>query len=131
MIAALLAASAALTGCKNEGGKFAEQSAKYGLCVLAKAQSCSLPDQHEAKVEKASVTSQNDAIRVSGVLKERTECENYAAHANLRSPDYISQAMINKIVVRPYGEPLAVNVDSACAAAPYNVSLTVAKSPAP
>lgn len=119
-----------LAGCTNEGGQFAEASTYYALCRLAEGERCDMPIPNGATVETASVVTTGDAVRVSGVLHSQEECENYASKAKARSPGYVLQAVVNQTAVAPYGYgPLKSEIQSACATAPYNVSLTVAMAP--
>lgn len=122
---------ASLTGCTDAGSVLAEESAKFAICTLDQGQSCQVTAPAGTRVEKATLASPEDAIRVFGTVSSTAECEGFAAHAKSRSPKHITQAIINNVVVMPYGEVLPHNpsVKSACAASPYNVSLIVAKAP--
>ena len=126
-----LAIAASLAGCTDAGGVLAEESAKFAICTLDQGQSCQVSAPTGTKVEKAAVASTDDAVRVLGTVSSMNECESFAAHSKSHSPKHIAQATINNIVVMPYGEIVAhaPSVKTACAAAPYNVSLTVAKAP--
>lgn len=120
-----------LNGCTDAGGVLAKESAKFAICTLDQGQACQLLAPAGTKVEKATVASVNDAVRVIGTLNSMNECEGFAAHSKSSSPKHIAQAMINDIVVLPYGEirAHATSVKIACVAPPYNVSLTIAKAP--
>jgi hypothetical protein len=123
--------SSGLVGCSNAGGTLAEESAKFAMCILDQGQSCQESAPAGAKVEKATVASLDDAVRVLSTVSSMSDCEGFAAHAKSRSPKHITQATINNIVVMPYGEvmPHGPSVKTACATPPYNVALTVAKAP--
>jgi hypothetical protein len=126
-----LAATVTLSGCMDAGSVLAEESGKFGICALDQGQNCQVHSPDGTKVEKASVASTNDAVRILGAVSTASECEGFAAHAKSHSPKHIAQATINNIVVMPYGEvmPHGPSVKTACATPPYNVSLTVAKAP--
>lgn len=126
-----LVAAGSLSGCWDGGSILAEESGKYAICVLDEGQSCPIRAPEGTKIEKASWAANDDAIRVTGVVKTESECEGFAAHSRSRSPKHVSQVTINNTVVMPYGEdsPSERALEMACAKPPYNVSLTVAKAP--
>jgi hypothetical protein len=126
-----LSTTAGMSGCTDAGGVLAKESAKFAICALDQGSSCQISAPAGTKVEKATVATADDAIRVSGTVSSVNECEGFAAHAKSRSPKHIAQATINNTVVMPYGEVLThtPSIKSACATPPYNVSLTVAKAP--
>lgn len=126
-----LAIVASMTGCTDAGGVLAKESTKFAMCTLDQGQSCQLSAPSGTKVEKATVASADDAVRVQGMVRRKNECEGFAAHSKSGSPKHIAQAMINDIVVLPYGETMAHtnSVKTACATPPYKVSLTIAKAP--
>ena len=115
----------------DAGSLLAEEGNKFAICALDQGQKCEAHAPDGTKVEKASVASTDDAVRVLGVVKDKSECEGFAAHSKSRSPKHIAQATINSVVVLPFGEvlPHGPSVTTACATPPYNVSLTVAKAP--
>lgn len=119
-----------LSGCTNEGAGLAEASFYYAQCRLAHGERCDRHAPDGATVETASMVAADDAVRVRGVVQSKDECENYASNAKPRAPGYFVQAVINQTVVASYGDgPLPSAIKSACADAPYRVSLTVAKAP--
>jgi hypothetical protein len=128
---AAFAAVATLSGCMDGGSVLAEESNKFAICSLDQGQNCQVHAPDGTKVEKASVASTDDAVRVLGMVKDKSECEGFAAHSKSRSPKHIAQATINNVVVLPFGEvlPHGPSVITACATPPYKVSLTVAKAP--
>lgn len=126
-----LITAVSILGCTDAGGAMAEEGAKYAICALDQGEGCKMAAPTGTKVEKATVASSDDAIRVSGTVSSMSECEGFAEHSKSRSPKHIAQATINNVVVLPYGEvlPHGPSVKTACATPPYNVSLTVAKAP--
>lgn len=129
--AAAFAAVATLSGCMDGGAVLAEEGNKFAICALDQGPNCQTPAPEGTKVAKASVASADDAVRILGAVKDKSECEGFAAHSKSRSPQHIAQAMINDVVVLPFGEakPNDRSVTTACATPPYKVSLTVAKAP--
>jgi hypothetical protein len=127
--ATALTMAAVLAGCMNDGAALAEESGKFAICTLDQGQSCKVSAPIGAKVEKASLTADGDAIRVTSTVKSQSDCEGFASHAKSRSPKYMAQATINTTVVTPYGDlPHEPSIQTACATPPYTVSITVAKA---
>lgn len=130
-VATLLVVAAAVSGCKNAGGELAQASRAYAQCQLAEGKGCTLAAPPGTTAETTGLTTPGDAVRVSGEVARVEDCLSFAANARPERAAYLVQAVINGTVVTPYGEmkPVPSAVDSACAQAPYRVSLTLAKAP--
>ena len=128
MVGAVVA-SFALSGCSNAGDELAIKSRQFAQCMLDGGTGCKVQAPDGTTVKKTSVTETDDAVRVTGAVSTKDECESYAKSKTARNPKYMEQIIINNTVVTPYNDiTVTTAVQQACSKPPYEVSLIVAKS---